>query len=387
MNDRRKSARLSLKATSCTGSSLNKPTLLECSPTSSSKLNLAQFSSSSSSSSPQASTSSPSKQNKSNSKLSQFSPKQQIKKSVKRKPKTLDERFTTLFSAETKEKKSTIRNKKSKTSNRKTKSSALDSNNKTNQLKSHNSRKKSKRSPVKKTNPPNTIMRILRPPSVDSPLSPTNDSQSAVVSSPLLTSASSPASTALSSLSSRISNAANNLQSIAAHNPTQNAANTSFFSNVETILRNNNVPLNFDNTLVPAINPLSDINIHDLKFQLKKATIKFEKACRQLIMLDQHINDLQNSYSNSLENDRKTFKIVYRMQLATLEGTHNAYIEYIERQVEKIKKLKRLLFNENATQHLNNSFNNTITTIGPLPAVSNISANANISSSSGLDAL
>ena len=376
MNDRRKSARLSLKATSCTGSSLNKPTLLECSPTSSSKLNLAQFSSSS----PQASTSSPSKPNKTNSKLSQFSPKQQIKKSVKRTPKTLDERFTTLFSAETKEKKSTIRNKKSKTSNRKTKSSVLDSNNKT---KSHNSRKKSKRSPVKKTNQPNTIMRILRPPSVDSPLSPTNDSQSAVVS----TSASPPTSSALSSLSSRLSNAANNLQSIAAHNPTQNAANTSFFSNVETILRNNNVPLNFDNTLVPAINPLSDINIHDLKFQLKKATIKFEKACRQLIMLDQHINDLQNSYSNSLENDRKTFKIVYRMQLATLEGTHNAYIEYIERQVEKIKKLKRLLFNENATQHLNNSFNNTITTIGPLPAVSNISANANISSSSGLDAL
>ena len=98
-------------------------------------------------------------------------------------------------------------------------------------------------------------------------------------------------------------------------------------------------------------------DIHELKFQLKKATIKFEKACRQLIMLDQHINDLQNSYSNSLENDRKTFKIVYRMQLATLEGTHNAYIEYIERQVEKIKKLKRMLFNENATQHLNNSFN------------------------------
>ncbi len=79
-----------------------------------------------------------------------------------------------------------------------------------------------------------------------------------------------------------------------------------------------------------------------LKNQLKKATVKFDKACRQLIILDQHMNDLQNSYTNSLENDRKTFKIVYRMQLATLEGTHNAYIEYIERQVEKIKKLKQI---------------------------------------------
>lgn len=59
------------------------------------------------------------------------------------------------------------------------------------------------------------------------------------------------------------------------------------------------------------------------------------------------MSDLQNSYTNSLENDRKTFKIVYRMQLATLEGTHNAYIEYIERQVEKIKKLKQIIFSDN----------------------------------------
>lgn len=75
--------------------------------------------------------------------------------------------------------------------------------------------------------------------------------------------------------------------------------------------------------------------------------MKFDRACKQLILLDQHMGDLQNSYTNSLENDRKTFKIVYRMQLATLEGTHNAYIEYIERQVEKIKKLKQIIFSDN----------------------------------------
>ena len=370
MNDRRKSARLSLKSSPCSGSSLSKPNLIEGSPKPSSALNFANFSSSS----PQ--TSSPSKLNKSNSKLSQIPPKQQIKNVVKRSPKVI----TTILNTEiNKEKKTAIRNKKTKTSYNKSKKK---SSSKTN----HNSRKKSKRNTVKQSSPPNTIRRILRPPSVDSPLSPT-DSPSAAHS--LLTITSSTPTTS-SSLNNLILHTPNNRQPNvllnASHNTT-NAANVSFISNVETLLRNNNIPLNFDNTLIPTINPLSDINIHDLKFQLKKATVKFEKACRQLIMLDQHINDLQNSYSNSLENDRKTFKIVYRMQLATLEGTHNAYIEYIERQVEKIKKLKRLLFNENATQNLNNSFNNTITTIGPLPAVSNISANANISSSSGMDAL
>lgn len=101
----------------------------------------------------------------------------------------------------------------------------------------------------------------------------------------------------------------------------------------------------------PETNPLNlstqtTVSFDELKFQLKKATIKFDKACKQLITLDQHMNDMQNSYSNSLENDRKTFKILYRMQLATLEGTHNAYLEYIDRQVEKIKKIKRLLFSD-----------------------------------------
>ena len=139
---------------------------------------------------------------------------------------------------------------------------------------------------------------------------------------------------------------------------TNSARNQSSQQNQRAHVVNSNTigPLSLNNeSLISSIdlislNLLNDVTTQDLKLQLKKATIKFEKACRQLITLDQHINDLQNSYSNSLENDRKTFKILFRMQLATLEGTHNAYIEYIERQVEKIKKLKRLLFNESSQQ-------------------------------------
>lgn len=101
--------------------------------------------------------------------------------------------------------------------------------------------------------------------------------------------------------------------------------------------------------------PVHTLSTFELKFQLKKATVKFNKACRQLTLLDQHMSDLQNSYSNAVDNDRKTFKIVFRMQLATLEGTHNAYIEYIERQVERIKKLKQILFTDSTgiSNHLN----------------------------------
>jgi hypothetical protein len=81
-----------------------------------------------------------------------------------------------------------------------------------------------------------------------------------------------------------------------------------------------------------------------LKTKLKKATVKFEKACKQLIFLDRKINDLHNLYTSSMETDRKTFKIVNRMQLATLEATHEAYIEYIERKVDEIRKLKAKIF-------------------------------------------
>jgi hypothetical protein len=82
----------------------------------------------------------------------------------------------------------------------------------------------------------------------------------------------------------------------------------------------------------------------DLKKTLKKATTKFNRACKQILKLDQKINDLQNSYTNAIETDRKTFKIVYRMQLATLEGLHEAYIEYIEKKVNEIRDLKNKIF-------------------------------------------
>lgn len=316
MNDRRKSARLSLKTSPCSGSSLSKQTFLECSPPSSSALNTF-----SKSSSPQ--TSSPFKLNKSNSKLSRLPSKQQIKNAVKRSPRVI----TSLLNTEkqiTKEKKITTRSKKPKTSYTKSRKSSSSASSKTNKAKSQNSRKKSKRSSAKQSTPTNTITRILRSPSVDSPSSPTD---SPIAVSSLLTINSSTPTTS-SSLNNLILNTPNNRQTNGLINTSQNttiAENTNFISNVETLLRNN-LPLNIDNTVISTSNPLSDINIHDLKFQLKKATVKFEKACRQLIMLDQHINDLQNSYSNSLENDRKTFKIVYRMQLATLEGDRKSVV-------------------------------------------------------------
>lgn len=96
-------------------------------------------------------------------------------------------------------------------------------------------------------------------------------------------------------------------------------------------------------------------NLPTVDSQLGKETSKFEKACRQLANLDQHIHDLHNSFSSSIECDRKTFKILYRMQLATFEGTRNAYIEYIERQMEKIKRLRRLMLD-------GNYLNQTVTT-------------------------
>jgi hypothetical protein len=81
-----------------------------------------------------------------------------------------------------------------------------------------------------------------------------------------------------------------------------------------------------------------------LQAGLEKANVKFEKACKQLIVLDRKINDLHNLYTSSMETDRKTFKIVNRMQLATLEATHEAYIEYIERKVNEIRKLKTKIY-------------------------------------------
>jgi hypothetical protein len=98
------------------------------------------------------------------------------------------------------------------------------------------------------------------------------------------------------------------------------------------------------------INNLNRIKRLDLKKTLNKATVKFNRACKQILKLDQKIKELQNSYTNAIETDRKTFKIVYRMQLATLEGLHEAYIEYIERKMNEIRELKNKLFGSDDNQ-------------------------------------
>ena len=380
MNERRKSARLSIKSSTCSTSSLSKASLIECSPTSSSMLSVGNFSS------PQTSNSS-CKLNKSLSNPNHLPPKQQMKNVVRRSPKvmtnlSMGQADINQISKLTKVKRPVLRNKKNKGTHQKSKNI---NSNAIKQKKSLCLTKRSKRATNKKSNPSNNS-RGLSMPSMISPLNSSINS-SETLTLPIITTASTPITS--SSLSNLALFATPNLHSnIHSSQNTQTTSlnnNQSPTSNLDALLRNN-ISLNFDNNVPPTLSLLNETSIPDLKFQLKKATIKFEKACRQLIMLDQHINDLQNSYSNSLENDRKTFKIVYRMQLATLEGTHNAYIEYIERQVEKIKKLKRLLFNENANQHLNASFNNTIatiTTIGPLAGTSGTLANTSSNSGSG----
>ena len=111
-----------------------------------------------------------------------------------------------------------------------------------------------------------------------------------------------------------------------------------------TSRRKNNEPNSKTNQ---ATNILNRNKRYDLKKSIKKATVKFDRACKQILKLDQKINDLQNSYTNAIESDRKSFKIVYRMQLATLEGLHEAFIEYIERKVNEIRDLKIKLFDNN----------------------------------------
>lgn len=83
-----------------------------------------------------------------------------------------------------------------------------------------------------------------------------------------------------------------------------------------------------------------------LKAQLNKARTKFDKACRQLTLLHQQISDMENAYSNAIDADKKPFKSLYKLELATLNGMHNAYLQYIDRQVNRIKKFKVLFFNE-----------------------------------------
>ena len=73
---------------------------------------------------------------------------------------------------------------------------------------------------------------------------------------------------------------------------------------------------------------MSEQTTEMLTTQLRVLDRKFRRACRQGIILNNKITDLQARYDRALEVDSKSFLATLRLQLNTIKGVRDMYSEY-----------------------------------------------------------
>jgi hypothetical protein len=72
---------------------------------------------------------------------------------------------------------------------------------------------------------------------------------------------------------------------------------------------------------------------------------KFRKACSQVILLNNRIQDAQTRYDRAVGQRRKSFRYVGRLHLVTLEGVRNMIYEYASRAADELDALQdKLVF-------------------------------------------
>ena len=74
--------------------------------------------------------------------------------------------------------------------------------------------------------------------------------------------------------------------------------------------------------------------------ELYDTETRFRKACEQIILLNNKLEELQSRYNWAREEDRKSFRYNLRLKMATCEGVRNTYYEYACLKAEKIAELR-----------------------------------------------
>ena len=67
---------------------------------------------------------------------------------------------------------------------------------------------------------------------------------------------------------------------------------------------------------------------------------KFHKACSQVILLNNQIQDAQIRYDRAVKQGNKSYRYLGRLKLATLESVRNVIYEYAARVGDEIDDLQ-----------------------------------------------
>ena len=67
---------------------------------------------------------------------------------------------------------------------------------------------------------------------------------------------------------------------------------------------------------------------------------KFRKACKQVILLNNQVQDSNIRYLQAVKSNRKSFRYVGRLKLATIEGVRDMIYEYAARAADELDTMQ-----------------------------------------------
>lgn len=77
--------------------------------------------------------------------------------------------------------------------------------------------------------------------------------------------------------------------------------------------------------------------------RLNDAEQKFDKACQQIIVLDQQVRDLETLYKRAVKSKKNAFRYNLRLKLSVITGVKMMYHHYAGTQAEEISRVRRIL--------------------------------------------
>lgn len=78
-----------------------------------------------------------------------------------------------------------------------------------------------------------------------------------------------------------------------------------------------------------------------LQEKLNDAQSKFEKACQQIVLLDQKIKDLEVRYKRAVKNKKNSFRYNLRLRLSAVTGVKMMYHHYASTKADELHRLHR----------------------------------------------
>ena len=107
-----------------------------------------------------------------------------------------------------------------------------------------------------------------------------------------------------------------------------------------------------DNSLDSSGSECCDVDVEEdfcgdqMLCNLKQMNRKFRLACKQVVLINNEIENLQNRYDRAVDSGSRSFRYFLRLKIATMEGIRNMFYDYASQHADKLDALHLKLLRE-----------------------------------------